>query len=372
MIVEKEAFNDALAPADKLARREKDIPILSHVLLSSKDGWLTIRGSNLDEEIASTMGRRFSGEAIDDFTCSSQQLMEFSRNAPGSEIEIRLERREGRVESAIFLSGRARLRLPVLPATDFPEIAVRAFAHSFSCDGRVLAKALKSVGYAASTDASRPYLHGVYVHSDGESLYLVATDGHRLVRQVIDSIAFDEGDVVDLPPIILPSGMVARLLPIIDREEDVAVEMSDSTVRFSIGGTSVLSKLVDGIFPDYGRVIPQPGPLRAVFDVPRLAAAVKRVMFVDSDKSKRVRFTFARDSLELMASADGGFESLDEIEIECESEVAIGFNGRYVLDMLAHCGSERLEMVTNGPGDPALFRVPGDDRNLAVLMPLRV
>lgn len=372
MIVEKDAFIEALAPADKLARREKDIPILSHVLLSPKDGRLTVRGSNLSEEITAAMARGFSGEPVEDFTCASQQLTEFARNAPGSEIEIRVERQDGRVDFATFLSGRARLRLPVLPAADFPDIAGGTFTHAFSCDGRVLARALRSAVHAASNDASRPYLHGVYMHAGDDGLILVATDGHRLVRQVIASIAFDEGDIADLPPVILPSGMIDRLLPIIDREQDVAVEISDSAARFGIGGVSVMSKLVDGTFPDYRRVIPQPGPFRATFDVARMSASVKRVMFVDPDKSKRVRFSFAPDRLELRASAEGGLESVDEIEIDCDSEMTIGFNGRYALDMLAHCGGERLELVTHGPGDPALFRIPGEELNLTVLMPLRV
>jgi DNA polymerase-3 subunit beta len=373
VIVEKDALTEALAPVDKVARNGRDIPILSHVLLAATDGALVVRGSNLDEEITATVARGFSGEAVDAFTCPSQQLMEFSRNAPGSEIDIELEQRAGHPVSAVFRSGRARLRLPVLSATDFPRIGLDAFTHRLTCSGRILATAIKAVAFAVSDDPSRTYLHGVYLHPCGEGLTVVATDGHRLVRRIIASAAFDDDDdLANIPSVILPTKTVARLLPIIDCEEDITVELSDAAARFSAGGTSIVTKLVDGIFPDYSRVIPAPGPHRAVIGVGELAAAVKRVMFVDPDKSKRVRFTFSPSALELWARADDGAESQDVIGIECDTEITIGFNGRYILDMLAHCDGAKLEMVTFSPGDPALFRIPGEERNLAVLMPLRV
>ena len=371
MIADKATFHAALVPVVKLARDNKIIPILNHVVLAQEGGELLVRGSNSDDEIIVRIKAEFDDE-FEPIACPAHQLGEFVKHAPGTEIRMVPVKEDGKITSVNVSSGRSKLRLLTLRADDLPSLESGPLEHGFTCDGQILAKALKAVIYAVDDDKTRPYLHGAFIEPTPEGLVVVATDGHRLVRRLVPIMVFDDDAALDdIKPVILPEGMVSRLLAVIGDGHDLTLQISPVKIRAIVGDLVMVSKLLDLTYPDYRRVIPAKGASRVEFSVPALDAALTRVALTAPEK-KGVLFSFSPGMLQLSTANGGIGEGQDAIDVSGDAEVEIGFNWRYTQQLLDNCGADRLQIFLSDPGAPAILHAPDDSENFTVLMPLRV
>ncbi|MGN7962614.1 DNA polymerase III subunit beta [Brucella sp. 22210] len=341
--IDRSQLAHALATVTRAIESRNSIPILANVLLAVEDGQLRLTGTDLDVEITTSL------PVLDcqpgSVTVPGKMLADIAKRAMG---DVTLALDEGRLTVA---SGRSRYKLDVLPAEDFPSFSAGKFDTTLELD---LAALVAPCVHCISTEETRYYLAGVYLHTVDGRLVAVATDGHRLMRNTGPEGTLEYG-------VILPRKLVG-LLP----KGAVTVELSQNKVRVRSGPTVITSKLIDGTFPDYVRVIPTGNSNVLTVDRQALIKAVERVAAVADDKSRAVKFAVG-DVLRLML-AD---KASDEVSIEFEGEpLEIGFNARYVNDMLGALDELSVRFALSDAGSPAV--VKGEGEWTAVLMPLRV
>ncbi|PJR89985.1 DNA polymerase III subunit beta [Ochrobactrum sp. 695/2009] len=341
--IDRSQLAHALATVNRAIESRNSIPILANVLLAVEDGQVRLTGTDLDVEITTSL------PVLDcqpgSVTAPGKMLADIAKRATG---DVTLELDGGRLTVA---SGRSRYKLDVLPAEDFPSFSAGEFDTTLELD---LAALVAPCVHCISTDETRYYLAGVYLHAVDARLVAVATDGHRLMRNV--------GPAGDLGyGVILPRNVVG-LLP----KGAVTLELSQNKVRVTSGPTVITSKLIDGTFPDYVRVIPTGNANVLTVDRQALMKAVERVAAVADDKSRAVKFAVG-DVLRLML-AD---KASDEVSIEFEGEpLEIGFNARYVNDMLGALDEPTVRFALGDAGSTAV--VNGEGEWTGVLMPMRV
>jgi DNA polymerase-3 subunit beta len=367
--VAREALLPALGLVTKAVERRSNIPILQNVLIETAKDGLTIVGSDLDTEIRAGVAARSAEGA--GFTVNATTLHDAVRKLPdGVEIGLAIE-----PNAVVVTGGRAKFRLQTLPAADFPAMTTGDLPHAFTLPAATLARMIDAVDFAISTEETRYYLNGIHWHADGDQLACVATDGHRLARLRIDLAA------TALPGIIIPRRAVGLIRSLIGDKPagDIDIKLSDSKIMFADAtGRTLLSKLIDGTFPDYRRVIPSNNGNAFVIGRAALTAALDRVMTMATGRGSAVKLSFAADGgpLTLAASNPDSGSATDEVAIDsCDGQtVEIGFNGRYALDMLAALTADKVRFRLGSPGDPAIAEPVSEDgeQPLFVLMPMRV
>nr|WP_176024682.1 DNA polymerase III subunit beta [Brucella pseudintermedia] len=341
--IDRSQLAHALATVNRAIESRNTIPILANALLAAEDGQLRLTGTDLDVEITTSLPVLDCQPGA--VTVPGKMLADIAKRATG-DISLALD--GGRLTVA---SGRSRYKLDVLPAEDFPSFSAGKFDTTLELD---LAALVAPCVHCISTDETRYYLAGVYLHAVDGRLIAVATDGHRLMRNTGPAGDLDYG-------VILPRKLVG-LLP----KGAVTVELSQNKVRVTSGPTVITSKLIDGTFPDYVRVIPTGNSNVLTVDRQLLMKAVERVAAVADDKSRAVKFAVG-DVLRLML-AD---KASDEVSIEFEGEpLEIGFNARYVNDMLGALDETNVRFALGDAGAPAV--VKGEGEWTGVLMPMRV
>ena len=348
-----------LPAAVKAVENRNTIPILANVLLTVApsadgitDGTVSVTGTDLDIRITTTGAAKVAdGGSV---TVDARRFEDIVRKLPASAtIEISDE-----PNTLIVKSGRSRFKLPTLPVEDFPNITIGGFDSTFTTD---LAALLKPVQYAMSDEATRYYLCGVYLHVAGDKLRAVATTGHVLAQH--DAAIPDGGET--MPGIIVPR----KAVPLVPAGE-VTVSVSATKVRFAADGIEVVSKVVDGTYPDYQRVIPTANSNVARIDRAALASANDRVATVVSERGRAVKLSFTAGAVELSTRNEAN-EAQDELPAEYASEpIDIGFQTGYVSSTLAAFSGDTIEIAMNDPGSPAVFRDGGP--LLALIMPMRV
>jgi DNA polymerase-3 subunit beta len=246
--------------------------------------------------------------------------------------------------------------------------------HKFSLAAKDLKRLIDKTQFAISTEETRYYLNGIYLHVAGAAkahkLRAVATDGHRLAQAELDAPKGADG----MPGIIVPRktvGEVQRLIEDLDAE--VAIELSQTKIRFTIGDVVLTSKLIDGTFPDYGRVIPAGNDKTLMVDKPEFAAAVDRVSTVSSERGRAVKLALSAGKLVLTVTNPDSGSATEEIEVEYDSDpLDIGFNSRYLLDIAAQIEGDVAVLKLADPGSPTLIQDKDSGNALYVLMPMRV
>jgi DNA polymerase-3 subunit beta len=271
-------------------------------------------------------------------------------------------------------AGRSRFTLQTLPESDFPDLAAGDMTHKFKLVASELKRLIDKTQFAISTEETRYYLNGIYLHAAGTAkaptLRAVATDGHRLAQVDLPLPAGAEG----MPGVIVPRktvGEVQRLIE--DGETEVAIELSVGKIRFSIGDVVLTSKLIDGTFPDYARVIPVGNDKELRVDKAAFAAAVDRVSTVSSERGRAVKLALSAGKLMLSVTNPDSGSANEELEVEYEADpVDIGFNSRYLLDITAQVDGEVAVLRLADPGSPTLIQDKDVASALYVLMPMRV
>ena len=354
-----------LGHVQSVVERRNTIPILANVVLRAEEGELSLTATDMDMDIATEVGCSVMTSGTT--TMSAHLLYDIARKLPdGAEVEIAVN--DGH---AMVSAGRSSFRLPTLPVEDFPAISSNELPVNFSLTAADMRDLIDTTRFAISTEETRYYLNGIYIHkAESGELCAVATDGHRLAmtRQALPSGA------AQMPSIILPRKAVSELRKLLDDfDGDVLVGLSETRAEFRFGVVRLTSKLIDGTFPDYTRVIPVGNDRIMQVDVSAFSAAVDRVSTIASEKSRSVKMGLRSGVLTLSVSNTDASSATEELEVSYDGpEMEIGFNARYLLDIAGQVNSDMVEFALADQGSPSLVRAPGDEASLFVLMPMRV
>ncbi len=368
--MERSALLRAMSRAQSVVERRNTIPILANVLIEAEGDQASFRATDLDIEVidrATAMVSRAGATTVPAHT-----LHEIARKLPdGATVELADDGQSGRLE---VRAGRSHFSLATLPREDFPMMASATYQTGFSCPAPVLRRLFDKAKFAISTEETRYYLNGVYFHvakgADGPVLRCVATDGHRLAR--IDAPL--PGDAADMPGVIVPRKTVGELRKLLDDDEaEIAVSVSETKVRFATSEVTLTSKVIDGTFPDYSRVIPASNPRRMEVDAAEFAQAVDRVATVSSERSRAVKMVLEEDRLVLSVHAPDSGAADEELAVAYGDErLEIGFNAKYLLEIAGQVDRENAVFLFNSSGDPTLMREGNDESAVYVVMPMRV
>jgi len=368
--IERGALLRAVAQAQSVVERRTTIPILSNVLIEAEGDAVRLRATDLDIEVVDRAAAVV--ERAGTTTVSAVTLHEIVRKLPdGALVQIVDDAAAGRVTVS---AGRSKFELATLPREDFPLMASSDYACNFAAPAPVLRRLFDKSKFAISTEETRYYLNGVYMHvatgEDGPVLRCVATDGHRLAR--IDA-PLPEG-AADMPGVIVPRKTVAELRKLLDDDEaQIAVSVSETKVRFATPDITLTSKVIDGTFPDYARVIPTGNTRRLEVDAAEFARAVDRVATISTERSRAVKLSLDEDRLVLSVNAPDAGAAEEELAVAYADEpLEIGFNAKYLLEIASQVDRENAVFLFNSSGDPTLMREGSDTSAVYVVMPMRV
>ncbi|MGF1561445.1 MAG: DNA polymerase III subunit beta [Geminicoccaceae bacterium] len=371
--IERSDLLRALAHVQSVVERRNTIPILSNVRLSAEDERLILTATDMDLTVVEHARAELAAPGTT--TVSAHTFYDIVRKLPaGAQISLaRVEDGELSVSA-----GKARFTLPVLPADDFPHVLsgdkdADELEHGFSVAAETLIRLIDKTRFAISTEETRYYLNGIFLHAHEQgatsTLRAVATDGHRLAMVETDLPAGAEG----MPAAIVPRKAVLELRKLLDEVgDDVQVRLSDSRIQFTVGSAVLHTRLIDGTFPDYERVIPKGNDKILRLDNKAFAEAVDRVQTIATEKSRAVKLSLASGSLTLSAVSPDAGRAEEQIDVMFEHDLDIGFNARYILDMTEQIDGDEIELVIEDAGSPTLVKDPADTATLYVLMPMRV
>ncbi|NLS02291.1 DNA polymerase III subunit beta [Rhizobium sp. P32RR-XVIII] len=358
----------ALDAVSEAVDTKATIPILGNVLLRPSGDDLHLSATDLAVEIQ-TSCELLAGGTGDALTLSGPDLRDIVRKLPETaEIEFAAGSFSGQVR---IQAGRSRFLLLSLPEGDFPTLADKIKGVAFDIDLAPMMSAIGKVTYAAKQDESRPYLAGVFVHphKDGRGLAVVGCDGHNLAIARVEA-----EEVQEFKPPIIPLKAVKSMAKLFgDRKVKARLTVSDVMLRVQTEGVVFITKLVDGTYPDYARIIPQSNARRAILPVDSFSSAISRVCLVSKDLGKdTVRLGFSGNALNMTLTTQEGEEAAEDIGAEYDDEkIEIGFNGKYLVNMLQSIPSKDVEVWMLDAGSPAIFKPTIESNELYLLMPKR-
>ena len=371
--IERATLLRCLSHVQSVVERRNTIPILSNVLIdASADGDLKVMATDLDLQVVEHMAAA-SVETAGAVTVSAHLLFDIARKLPeGSQVS--LETADNRMT---IKAGRSRFQLPTLPRDDFPTIVEGDLPTSFELPARTLAELIDRTRFAISTEETRYYLNGIFLHVSDEDqpvLKAAATDGHRLARFTLPR---PEG-AAGMPDVIVPRKAVAELRKLLEEALDgnVEIDLSASKIRFTLGGEGgvvLTSKLIDGTFPDYSRVIPTGNDKLLRLDPRSFYEGVDRVATIATEKTRAVKMGLDKDRVTLTVTSPDNGTATEEVASQYSSDpLEIGFNAGYLKDILGQIDSDTVEMHLADAGAPTLIRKDENSPALYVLMPMRV
>ena len=368
--IERGALLKAVAQAQSVVERRNTIPILANVLIEAEGDQVHFRATDLDIEVVDRAPAKV--ERAGATTVAAVTLNEIVRKLPdGALVSLTEEGTSGRLT---IEAGRSNFSLATLPKEDFPVMASSDYTTNFAAPAPTLRRLFDKSKFAISTEETRYYLNGVYMHvadgEEGRALRCVATDGHRLAR--IDA-ALPDG-AADMPGVIVPRKTVGELRKLLDDDEtEIAVSVSETKIRFATPDITLTSKVIDGTFPDYTRVIPTGNTRRMEVDASEFAKAVDRVATVSSERSRAVKLALDEDRLVLSVNAPDSGAAEEELAVAYGDErLEIGFNAKYLLEIASQVDRENAVFLFNSSGDPTLMREGSDTSAVYVVMPMRV
>lgn len=369
LTIEKAALLKSLGHVQSVVERRNTIPILSNVKLEARDGRLSLNATDMDVDIVESV--HVEVESPGATTAPAHTLYEIVRKLPeGAQVGLEADG-EGQL---ILKSGRSRFTLACLPTEDFPVMSGGDLPHTFFLTPAELRGLIDRTRFAISTEETRYYLNGIFLHAGQRAgvdvLRAVATDGHRLASV---EAPLPEG-AAGMPGVIVPRKTVNELRKLVDETvAEIAVSLSETKIRFAFDEIQMTSKLIDGTFPDYERVIPTGNDKEWEVDRRLFVEAVDRVSAISSEKSRAVKLTLEPNTLTLSASSPENGTATEELEVGYDAgAIEIGFNSRYLLDIAQQIEGETIRFLMADAASPTIMRETDDPSALYVLMPMRV
>ncbi len=366
MKADRDAILKPLQTVAGIVERRHTLPILANVLLRKQGASVSFLASDVEIQVQTT-AELGAGDEDGAITVSARKLIDILRALPdGVDVAVRIESKRATIQA-----GRSRFTLQTLDAEDFPTVAVNEqFGTSFSLAQKQLRQLFQAVHFAMAQQDIRYYLNGLLLVTDGDHVRVVATDGHRLAY----SHAQIEGADLARQEVIIPRKSVLELQRLLgDTDEPVQIDVAGNQVRFRFGQVEMISKLVEGKFPDYQRVVPSGYTKKMICLREGVASSLARASILTSDKFKGVRMGLAPGSLRIQTSNAEQEEAIEEIETDYDGEpMEIGFNVGYLQDVLANLKTEQVQFEFGDANSSALLTVPGDENFKYVVMPMRI
>lgn len=370
LTIERAALLKALGHVQSVVERRNTIPILANVLIEAAKDKVSLTATDMDLAIVESVAGEVAQAGAT--TVQAHTLYDIVRKLPdGSQVGLEAIGEKGQV---MLRAGRSSFALAALPAEDFPKMAGGDLPNSFDLSAADLRGLIDRTRFAISTEETRYYLNGIYFHAGRSGniavLRAVATDGHRLARVEMPLPSGAE----KIPGVILPRKTVMELRKLLDEVQDaVSVGLSDTRVRFAFGDAILTSKLIDGTFPDYERVIPANNDKILEVNCRDFAAAVDRVSTISTDKSRAVKLAIGKGQLTLSATSPDAGSATEEIEVSyAAAPIEIGFNSRYLLDIAQQIEGDGARFTMADAASPTIVQDMTDQSALYVLMPMRV
>jgi DNA polymerase-3 subunit beta len=367
--IDRAALLRSLSHVQSAVERRNTIPILSNVLLKADDGMLSLSTTDMDMEINESVPAQVQEKGAT--TAPAATLFDIVKKlADDAQVEVTLD--ESGNQMAVK-AGRSNFKLSCLPVADFPALNQGELGTTFSLPANDLRALIDRTRFAMSTEETRYYLNGIYVHAadkDGvKVLRAVATDGHRLARF---EMPLPDG-AENMPGVILPRKAVAELRKLAEEAGDaIKIELSESKVRFSFDHIILTSKLIDGTFPDYQRVIPQGNDKIVEVNPKAFSSAIDRVSTISDGKSRAVKITLEGKTMTLSANSPEAGSATEDLEVNGNDNMEIGFNAKYLMDITSQIEGDGCRLTLADAASPTIIEDTGDSSSLYVLMPLRV
>ena len=367
--INRDVLLKSLAIAHNIIERKNTLPILSNVLLEIKNSKLNIIATDLDllflDEISD-----LKIEKEGSTTTSATVLYDILKKLPANtEVSFALQN-----ENKLNISAdKSKFNLLCLPVDNFPNLNESFSTDGLNINGTKFLSLLNKTKISMSNDETRHYLNGIYIHlteSDKKS-YLtgVATDSHRLSSS---SISLNKTD--NFKPFILPKKTVFQLCNLIqDNNDDVVFKSSETKIQFQIGKSKIISKVIDGKFPDYKKVVPQNNQKILKVDTKDFINSVERVITVSIDRKEGVKIALKKDQIELFVNSSSSGEGKENLKASYNSEdLTVGFNSRYLLDIASEINDQKLTMNLNDSVSPVLIQDNSDTNSYFVIMPMKI
>ena len=367
--IERASLLRSLNHVQSVVERRNTIPILSNVLMKAEDGTLSLATTDMDLEINESVAANISETGAT--TVPAHTLHDIVRKLPdGSDVELAVNADGTQME---VKAGRSKFKLSCLQVTDFPEIGAGDLPTNFSIPAADMRALIDRTKFAMSTEETRYYLNGIYLHEAEQEgvkvLRAVATDGHRLARF---EMPLPDG-AAGMAGIIIPRKTIGELRKLVDEAADaIQVNLSESKIRFAFDHIVLTSKLIDGTFPDYQRVIPEGNDKIVEVDAKTLTSAVDRVSTISDGKSRAIKISLNGKQMTVSASSAEAGSATEEVEVNGETDIEIGFNAKYLLDITSQIEGEGCRLTLADPASPTIIQDNSDPSALYVLMPLRV
>ena len=363
--IERAILLKSLGHVQSVVERRNTIPILSNVLMEAReDGSLRLMATDLDLQVDETIPANVSQPGAT--TVSAHTFFEIVRKLPeGSQVELTAA--EGKMQ---VIAGRSRFNLSTLPRDDFPVIAEGDLPTRFELPAGTLREIIEKTRFAISSEETRYYLMGIFFHVVDDQMRAAATDGHRLARVTVARPDGADG----MPDVIVPRKAVQELYRLLEEVEGtVEISLSPTKIRFGLGNAILTSKLIDGTFPDYNRVIPTANDKLLKLDPKSFSAGVDRVSTIASEKTRAVKMSVDRDKVTLSVTSPENGVATEEVPADYAADgLEIGFNARYLLDILSEIDGDTVEVHLADAAAPTLLRENDKSNALYVLMPMRV
>ncbi len=369
LTLERAALLKSLGHVQSVVERRNTIPILANVLIRATGSDVSFVATDMEIEINETVAGQVGKSGA--VTAPAHTLYEIVRKLPeGAQVELSA----ANANQLTLSSGRSHFKLGCLPVDDFPKMPEGDLKQKFSLSASDLRALIDRTRFAISTEETRYYLNGIYLHTtklkNVEVLRAVATDGHRLARVEMAAPSGAKG----IPGIILPRKTVGEVRKLIDESGgNIEIALSEAKVRFTFDGVVITSKLIDGTFPDYERVIPSGNDKTMEVNTAEFAAAADRVATISSEKSRAVKMSVTPGHLVLSATSPEAGSATEELEVKYDGALLdVGFNARYLLDIMQQIEGEGARFNLADATAPAIIQDTADASALYVLMPMRV
>jgi DNA polymerase-3 subunit beta len=367
LVVEKNALLKALAHCQGVVERRNTVPILAHILLEAQGSLLKITATDLEMAFIETLPAHVTAQGST--TVSAQRLFEVVRKLPeGSEIELKTTKDGASLQ---LRSARSNYSFSCLPVIDFPPMATENLPCTFKIHAGELSRLIDKTRFSMATEETRYYLNGIYFHKSPDGfLRAVATDGLRLAQAQMEL----PPEASSMPQVIVSRKTIHEIRKLIDEvAEEVTISLSENKIQFSVGTSLLISRLIEGKFPEYEKVIPLSNDKILEVDAKIFSDAVDRIAIMSTDKLRPVKINVEGTTMTLSAhSADTG-SAIEELEVGYAGEpVDFGFNARYILDVTQQISSQNLHFLIGDETEAIIAKDASDDSALYVLMPMRV